>query len=266
MKEISINGWNLFEDPQNLEGHWVDGEEVGRHLGYQNPSVSIRGLYNRNKDAFIEGEDSVRIKLIRTDGKQYQTRVFSEKGVLKLIQYSSQKIAKKIMDDVFKVFIAAKNNSIQVASQQPRQISGPQIAADLIESNLRIAELIQVPKSFTLIETTKMIERETGLDYSEIINNSPLLDAIPDSEEYLEPSEIGARLGISGKHLNSFLAELGWQSRNGKNWQPSDYCLKEKYCLRHNWKKGNKSGYNWKWSFEMVNNKWNELNDHEAEQ
>ena len=161
------------------------------------------------------------------------------------------------MDEVFKVFIAAKKNQLPNKSpQQKMVITGPQLAASMFESNLQIADLIQVPKSFALIETTKMVEKETGLDYTSLIQNSPLLDAIPDEDEFLEPSAIGDRIGVSGKDINSFLSEIGWQTRVGKNWQPSEYCLKEKYCFRHNWKRGFKSGYNWKWSFQMVQKQW----------
>jgi hypothetical protein len=253
MKPFKINNWEVI---QNGDSVWIMGEEVGKHLEYRDPSKAIRNIYSRNKDAFIEGEDTTCLNL-RRDGKTRDTRIYSEKGVLKLIQYSNQKIARKIMDEVFKVFIAAKKN--QLPEQKPQQqvvLTGPQIAASMFESNLRIAELIQVPKSFALIETTKMVEKETGLDYTPMIQNSPLLDVIPDKDVFLEPSDIGNRLGVSGKDINKFLRDIGWQKRVGKTWEPSAYCLNEKYCLRHNWKIGFKSGYNWKWSFQMVQEQW----------
>ena len=55
---------------------WVRSKEIANHPGYANEDA-IHVIYNRHRGFFIEGKDSVTIKLIATDGKEYETRVFS---------------------------------------------------------------------------------------------------------------------------------------------------------------------------------------------
>lgn len=54
-------------------------EEIGKQLGYQNPTKSINNLFQRNSFELLNY--SVGIKLMSTDGKTYSRRAFTEEGV-----------------------------------------------------------------------------------------------------------------------------------------------------------------------------------------
>lgn len=68
LKFIESNGKILFST-----------EEIGRQLGYRNPSKSVNMLYSRNQTE-LAGY-AVGIKLMSTDGKYYAVRHFTEEGV-----------------------------------------------------------------------------------------------------------------------------------------------------------------------------------------
>ena len=68
LKFIESNGNILFST-----------EEIGRQLGYRNPSKSVNMLYSRNQTE-LAGY-AVGIKLMSTDGKYYEVRHFTEEGV-----------------------------------------------------------------------------------------------------------------------------------------------------------------------------------------
>lgn len=68
LKFIESNGKILFST-----------EEIGRQLGYRNPSKSVNMLYSRNQTE-LAGY-AVGIKLMSTDGKYYEVRHFTEEGV-----------------------------------------------------------------------------------------------------------------------------------------------------------------------------------------
>jgi prophage antirepressor-like protein len=108
--EITINNWTLIE-PERLEGHWITGEEIGRHLGYAEPRVAINVLYNRHKDRFENNVDVSDINLISEAGTR-NTRVFSERGALKVIRYSNTKVADAVMNEVFGVYVAVRERSM----------------------------------------------------------------------------------------------------------------------------------------------------------
>ena len=68
LKFIESNGKILFST-----------EEIGRQLGYRNPSKSVNMLYSRNQAELVGY--AVGIKLMSTDGKYYEVRHFTEEGV-----------------------------------------------------------------------------------------------------------------------------------------------------------------------------------------
>lgn len=68
-------------------------EEVGRHLGYGNPTHSISNLYQRNQSELKHY--ATIIKLVTVDGKLRETRAFSEEGVYILSMLARTNEAKK---------------------------------------------------------------------------------------------------------------------------------------------------------------------------
>lgn len=71
---------------------WMDSETVGRALGYDNPRRSVVNLFNRNREE-LEPFSTV-TSLVTVDGKNRETRVYNEEGVMMLCFFSSQPLAK----------------------------------------------------------------------------------------------------------------------------------------------------------------------------
>lgn len=75
----SVNKQNLINFIEKDGQILFSAEEIGKQLGYKNPKQSITVLFNRNIQELLSY--SVDIKLISTDGKAYNKRVFTEEGV-----------------------------------------------------------------------------------------------------------------------------------------------------------------------------------------
>ena len=62
-------------------GKWLTAEQLGLALGFSksNARDGVGRLYRRHIDEFSE-QDSVTVKLTATDGKSYETRIFSHSG------------------------------------------------------------------------------------------------------------------------------------------------------------------------------------------
>ncbi len=71
---------------------WLTGEQIGMALEYEEPRKSINNIYDRNKDEL--DEYSVDTNLMSTDGKNYMTRIYNEKGVMLITMLSKQPKAK----------------------------------------------------------------------------------------------------------------------------------------------------------------------------
>jgi len=125
---ISKNGkdWKLLSGIDKIEGAWITAEELGKHLGYSEPRKAVIKIYERFSENFENKRDSAVVKLttaqkaisgLPSNRKQTQnTRIFSERGALKIIRHSETPEADKIMDCVFDVFLEA-NRKEQLARE-----------------------------------------------------------------------------------------------------------------------------------------------------
>jgi prophage antirepressor-like protein len=169
--EIAINGWSLVR-PENLEGHWMTGEEIDKHLGYAEPRVAINVLYNRHEANFKIGIDVGDIKLISPGGMQ-NTRIFSERGVLKVIRYSNTEVADAVMDEVFDVYLAVRKKAKEQAAPiapVPNLLPTPEeTAAGILSGWMRASRELEVPKHYAQTEATKAARLKTGVDYAPLL-------------------------------------------------------------------------------------------------
>ncbi len=120
-------------------------------------------------------------------------------------------------------------------------------------SFLDMAEMFEamgVHKSYAIAEAAKIAEDQSGLSFGNILDHSIHMDAIPDEVVMLEPTELGKMLGLSAKAMNKKLAALGLQEKTSNGWRPTK--LGEPWSAKHMWKRGSKTGYNWKWNMEKI--------------
>jgi|WetSurMetagenome_2_1015567.scaffolds.fasta_scaffold29844_2 hypothetical protein len=116
---------------------------------------------------------------------------------------------------------------------------------------LSICEMLGAPKHLAQIEATKEVRKATGIDLEEVLKLSPDQDDINPEEIMLEPKELAEILDIrSAIALNNFLQKGGYQKKINNNWEPT--CLGVRWCAKHAWTKGSKSGYNLKWNVGFV--------------
>jgi len=114
------------------------------------------------------------------------------------------------------------------------------------------AELFSIPEAVAMVEGVKHVEHLYAVDFKPLLLASPMMDDIKDDEVMLEPTEIGKRIGYSGKELNLALFKAGLQTKVDGQWQPTE--KSQGYTSRHFWmsKQSGKSGYNYKWNLEFV--------------
>ena len=83
---------------------WMTRRQIGKSLGYSNPTASIRNIHNRNKDRV--DKYSTRTKVIRVEGGREVERemfLYSRKGDFEVCRWSQQDKANDFMDWVWEV-------------------------------------------------------------------------------------------------------------------------------------------------------------------
>lgn len=263
MQELIIKNWNVLVNPEGLEGHWITGEEIGRHLGYAEPRKGVAKIYERNANSFKDGIDTGVVNLTTPSGIQ-ETRIYSERGSLKITRFSRTDRSDEIMEEVFDVFLEAKRNEKISPPPVPLLPTPDQQALSIADAWLRVGQLLQVPAHIAQQEAIKAATSKTGINFSPLLLSAPAQNEIQKKEEMLEPADIAIRLGIEGciqfrgKKVNEFLAYIGWQVRVNGGWKPTEEG--KKHAAKHAWTSGNKSGYNWKWNVAAIVQEWNKAN------
>lgn len=137
-------------------------------------------------------------------------------------------------------------------------------AYDTLQVWINAGKLLRVPEHVAQIEAVKHVEARTGINFTPLLTASPAMKAIADNEVYLEPTEIGERLGMgegkaAARKLNEFLAYIEWQERSAGEWVAIGEG--KLHSNRHAWKSenGTKSGYNLAWRLSAVKQKWDEV-------
>lgn len=124
------------------------------------------------------------------------------------------------------------------------------LAAKAFRAYKEIGEMVQMPPSSIVSEAAKIIDRKYGTNLVEFTKTSPMLDHVQESEEFLEPTELGQRLGMSAISVNKKLQSLGLQYKANGGWLPTEEGKKISFI--HQWTTGEKSGYNLKWNCEKT--------------
>ena len=115
--------------------YWLTAEDVGRCLGYAagKERQGITNVFNRHIDEFSE-EDSVVIKLMTTDGKAYNTRVFSQTGCIKLGFFSNTPTAKTFRKWAARVLAGESQPHAQMQALKAAYLASNPEAAKLLRS------------------------------------------------------------------------------------------------------------------------------------
>lgn len=83
-------------------------EQIGSALEYSHPDIALGKIHNRHKDRL--DQFSVLTKLVSTDGKEYNTYLYTQKGVMEICRWSNKPKANQFMDWCWDVIEKYRNN------------------------------------------------------------------------------------------------------------------------------------------------------------
>lgn len=167
-------------------------EQIGEALEYSNPAIAISKIHNRNNDRL--DRFSVVTRMVSTDGKQYETTIYNERGIYEIARFSRQPKANEFYDFVYDLLEGLRKGNLTVVQRKPDSY----MIDDPVERAKRWIEEQQEHK-----------ENKKLADYTRHILNSDGTVTI---------SQIAADYGMSGQRMNKILHELGVQYKINKQW------------------------------------------------
>jgi anti-repressor protein len=119
---------NVYRDNDQL---FMTREQIGTALEYGNPADSIRKIHDRNKPRL--DNFSVTVKLSGTDGKMYDTYLYSAKGIYEICRHSNQPKADIFYDWVYELLEGLRKGELTVSPQWKL----PQSYIEALEAHLQ---------------------------------------------------------------------------------------------------------------------------------
>lgn len=114
-------------------------EQIGQALEYSNPDVALSKIHKRHADRL--DPLSVVTKMVSTDGKEYQTMLYTERGIMEICRWSHQRNANLFMDWVWDVIEAYRHNELQQPNIQSLIDAITALAANTIQIQRDIVSL-----------------------------------------------------------------------------------------------------------------------------
>ena len=106
---------------QDEEGNvLMTREQIGRALGYSEPRKAIQKIHERNKDRL--DKFSVVTKLTTTDGKSYETYLYTPKGIYEICRFSRQPKADIFMDWVWDVVESIRRHGAYMTPEKIEEV------------------------------------------------------------------------------------------------------------------------------------------------
>lgn len=86
-------------------------EQIGTALEYSYPDDALSKIHKRHKDRL--DNLSVVVRLASTDGKEYDTTLYTQRGIMEICRWSNKPKANLFMDWVWDIIEKYRNNTLQ---------------------------------------------------------------------------------------------------------------------------------------------------------
>lgn len=195
---------------------FMTSKQLGEALGYANPRQAINKFVLRNS-YLAESEFSVESKLTSTDGKSYETRIFTEDGIYEVTMLSKQPKAKEFRFFIRNLLKGLRKGELEIKKVPQTYVEALRALADAEEEKEKLSQEV-----IGLNHTIGLMEPKVKY-----------LDTILTSTDALNVTQIAKDYGLSGRKLNQLLSEEHIQYKTGGQWVLYQKYAGEGYTKTH---------------------------------
>lgn len=189
VKQAKFNGIEA-DFYSNEKEVFMTANQLGECLGYREPTIAVNKIVNRN--GYLKNKEfSVLTKLVSTDGKQYNTRVFTEDGIYEVTMLSKTQAAKEFRAWVRSILKSLRKGDTKIVSMTEYQRLMTQTRAE--NAKIRKAKILT-----DLAKEYNGTYRQVLQSYAtKELTGEHLLPLPQLGQKTYTATELGERLGIS---------------------------------------------------------------------
>ena len=149
-----------------------------------------------------------------------QAVVLTESGLYALILRSRMKNALSFRIWITSEVLPSIREKGEYKLSVDRKLIPDQEVAAIMEAQLKIHDLLDIPLHIAQVNACKRAEKETGLELIPLLKDAPAQQNFLEEQKMLEPADLGSFLGLEGSPqyrgqcVNEFLVNVGWQVRD----------------------------------------------------
>ena len=186
------------------------GKDICLALGYANHNDAMklhcRGVVKR-------------YPIVDALGRTQAARVLTEADMFRLVVNSTLPSAEAFERLVFEEILPTIRKTGAYIPPSARQQAGAADAFRLVPVVVRAARALGLDKNAASISANQVVTKLTGTNVLRLLGHTHL-EADNQTAMYFTPTELGERLGISGRKFNMLMAEAGLQAKKGEHWVP----------------------------------------------
>lgn len=211
--------------------------QLGSCLGYTNPQKAIDNLISRNKYLKTD-EFSVTLKMRATDGKQYDTRIFTEDGIYEVTMLAKTEKAKEFRTFVRQLIKSIRKGETLVVStaecSQTPEDKSKTAEAKLLNARTRMANMYL--KLANIDTVSKEYKNILVAKSAEVLSGQPLLPLPKSEQKTYSAGDIGKMFGVSAQKVGIVAKANGMKTEEYGEWyhDKSPYSNKEVDAFRYN--------------------------------
>lgn len=186
------------------------GKDICDALGYANDSDAMK----RHCKGVVKRYP------LQTAGGMQEVRVLAEPDVMRLMVNSTLPAAESFERLVFEDILPTirKTGSYTAPAATPPAPTFTD-AFKLVPLVVRAARALGLDKNAAAISANQAVTKLTGTNVLKLLGHQHI-EAENQTAMFFTPTELGERLGISGRKFNMLLAEAGLQAKKGEHWVP----------------------------------------------
>lgn len=194
---------------------WFNANEVCGVLGFGNPHQAI--------STHVDVDDLHRMEVIDVMGRKQMANHVNESGLYALIFGSTKEEAKRFKRLVtHEILPEIRKTGSYSAKRRASTSDNNQLHADafkLVPLVVRAARALGLDKNAAAISANQAVAKLTGTNVLNLLGFTHL-EAENQKAMFFTPTELGQRMGVSGRKFNMLLAEAGLQAKKGEHWVP----------------------------------------------
>lgn len=217
---------------------WFVGKDVAQALGYKRERDAIKD--------HVDDEDKL-TRQITASGQRREMTLINESGLYSLVFLSQLESAKKFKRWITSEVLPSIRKTGGYRTNQESVTTAPlkisDIAQDVVSTAKILEEYLGLKQGIAFVHSLTLAEKNYNVDLDAVKQLAPPAEH---NTGYMNATQLGEKIGRTGRQTNKWLADNGYQFKDGRDWRLTE--KGRQYAEEFPYSRNGHNGYQIRWS------------------